>query len=150
MQRRRYWLGWLAASVIALVYGLSFFLPAWEDPYWPPRNLRHTGVEAFSYWWAAVDPGHVVNRSWALVPWLANPLLWLGLASLAAGRHRIAIALGCVTFVLGLSTLPGLVNYNGYDSAVPLVGYVLWQASLGMLIALAAGCHTVSPSRVPK
>jgi hypothetical protein len=162
MWRNRFWSGWLCCGAIGLLYLGSFFLPAWEDPNcpaWREKGRQHSGFEAFSYSWGVVErvsSGPDVSQEHplmehALIAWLANPLLWVGLVMFALGRNGEAMVLGLWAFLLGLTALLGLMGYD-YDSATPLLGYCLWLGCMVLLIAAGAACHppTLSTATVDR
>src|SRR5438876_815572 len=76
----------------------------------------------------------------SLVPWLANPLHYLGCALLLLGRHRAAFAAGIVAVTLALSTLVLLTEIVPHHDRVLrlLPGYYFWLTAHALL-AISAG-----------
>jgi hypothetical protein len=118
-----------AASVA--VYLTAFFLLAWHDSsnpggYFGPvyKGRPISGARVF------VDT-FCVGIPW----WLANPAYWFGLYSLGRGWPRVARVSSVVAVLLAVSALPWVWRDV-------LVGYWLWLASMGFLLA---SCFWESP-----
>jgi hypothetical protein len=128
---RRGW-QWLCIALVAVVYGVSFFLPAF-GPIFSSKPL--TGWEAFQIVAQVVFLGRPGNgREVALsvlylFGWLPNP-------ALVAGLFLLAIRRGWPAFIVGLSAtacaciwlctwLPHLELFGG--------GYYVWLGSMALL-----------------
>jgi hypothetical protein len=116
------------------VYLASFFLPSWHDS----RESSGGG------WDGPAFGGHPISGARAFVMslfvrgipmWLANPAFWFGLYSLARGRPRAAKVSSVVAVLLAISELPFFWRELH-------VGYWLWLASMGSLLAF---CFWQSP-----
>jgi hypothetical protein len=135
---------------VLLVYGVSFFLPAWTEINqaiygWAAfllgflgccllsGGLLHALVTGTPLHWTASDFAGVVG----IVPWLANVAFWIGLARLGRDHWRAAAILGVMAFLLGLSFFFTWRN----DHLQPSVGYYVWMASMAFLAAAGGWGH---------
>ena len=125
------------ALVVAATYGTAFFLPVLGVF---PDYM--TGWDAFR----AMAPHNAWDdRSWfnargrlqALVMWLANPLLWVGMVLLALGRSSSAAALGLLALPAGLSAAFN-IDTGGFHFHELHAGYYCWLASMAFLTAAGA------------
>jgi hypothetical protein len=134
--------GWLSKWV-ALVYGISFFLPVWQgnDPasygFWAfvmgfvwflimLAGLAQILLQPHNLDLTAANIAAIV----ALAAWLANPVFWFGLASLSSNRCRRAMVLGMIALLLSFS----FWHVNPNDVLDLSWGYYLWVTSMALLM----------------
>jgi hypothetical protein len=140
------WVHWQVLAFVAGVYGLSFLLPAARIPVRMGPTLiggkmadpggerlapvRLSGADAFRL---SIDSDTMV------IAWLANPVLWLGIALLALRRWLLAGLAGVAAFAL--ASVAYLLPLGDPDRADYLIGYWLWLASMVLLAAFGLfGC----------
>jgi len=130
------WLHWQLVGLVAVIYALSFILPAalvplrlgpthidgqMADPGGKPLPPLHlSGADAFV----------LAFRQGSLV-WFANPALWIGCALLALRRLLWAGLAGLAS--LGLGSITYLQPEPGPDKTIYLAGYWTWLLSQLML-----------------
>lgn len=115
----------LCCLLIGAVYAVSFFLPVLG-----PDEESSPGFVAFLLplvAWTVGDEGAMLILG--LPAWLANPLMWVGMALLASGKWKAATAAGLVAVILGLTALPAWLSSGDF----PRMGYVLWVLSIAAL-----------------
>jgi hypothetical protein len=118
------------------VYVLSFFLPTFAIVVDGEQSISY-GCHAFFIGFFSPFASPFFGGLRVFVPWLANPVFWVGVWLFARGRSRFAlfgalIATGlCTTLVVFAENL-GLI----------LTGYYVWIASMAIL-AFAAGLQWV-------
>ena len=121
------------------VYLASYFVPSWHD----------SAVSRGGWFDGPAFQGRPISGARAFVMslfvrgipmWLANPAFWFGLYSLARGRPRAAKVSSIVAVLLAVSQLPF------YWREVH-IGYWLWLASMGSLVAF---CFRQSPEEASR
>jgi hypothetical protein len=119
------------AIVAALLYAVSFLLPTASMFDAQGQPAPYLGWEAFQAGWRALldfEPSE--GPSWALAAaWLANPLIWVAVATMIAGRQRTCRAVALVAVLL---CLPVLAWFSGAILWHP--GYWVWVGSAAILL----------------
>src|SRR5262245_22131005 len=126
--------------LIPLAYVISFALPAIGDlPGWgafvlglPCCVVAPLGLLTAS----SAGEGAGTRYVWeclSSLSWIANPLLWIGYGSLAAGGYRRAGVYGGIALLLSLSFAATYVPRNSLHSSLG-PGYGLWVASMALLL----------------
>src|SRR5690242_1977717 len=86
------WVGLLVARFLCFssvaLYGLSFLLPTFDIVVGGEASTSY-GYDAFLVGLLSPLNSFLFGLD-VFVPWLANPMLWLGLAAFARGRSRAA------------------------------------------------------------
>jgi hypothetical protein len=134
MQRDRLQSWWKAALVLYLI---SFILPV--------GKTTEPGIVIF-----LLSLGMGFSDPIFLVIWIANPLFWLGLASLRGARWGRAAALGGASFCASIPSLLcirwQLVLARPY--ILPkLCGYFTWLASIALLALISSLMWLSVPGR---
>jgi hypothetical protein len=125
----------LFTAATVAVYLTAFFLLAWHDSSKPGGSGGYFGA-AFDGRPISGARAFVMSLYVVGIPmWLANPAYWLGLYSLGRGWPRTARVSSVVAVLLAVSELPLFWREV-------LVGYWLWLASMGFLLA---SCFWESP-----
>jgi|SRR5579884_633717 len=124
----------LFLAATAAVYLASYFVLSWHD----------STISRGGWFDGPVFQGRPISGArafvmslfvWGIPMWLANPAYWFGLYSLGRGRPRAAKVAAVVAVLLAVSELP-------FFWREVHVGYWLWLASMGFLLAY---CFWVSP-----
>jgi hypothetical protein len=125
-----------------VAYASSFFLPTFAIVVDGKRSVS-CGYDAFLIGTLSPLASPFFGGYRVFVPWLANPMLWVGVALFTIGRPRGAFNAGIIA--IGLSgTLLLPVEAEGFR--LILVGYYVWVVSMAML-ALAAGIRATVGNR---
>src|SRR5947209_19777298 len=113
-----------------LLYALSFFLPTFYV-FKGGRSASY-GYEAFMIGLMSSFASPYFGGVRVFAPWLANPLLWIGVIGFVRGHFRRAVILGVVATIAAATLLVG----QG-DRSFLLNGYLLWLLSMGMFTLAA-------------
>jgi tRNA A-37 threonylcarbamoyl transferase component Bud32 len=124
------WLRWKVLACVAVLYGVSFFLPAyyfyssWDNG--PNDRGRMWGHSNWSGWGC-------FRTAWdqQFTCWYANPALWAACVLLVFRKWLWAGLAGLLALGLGISV------WSPFSQSSFLVGYWLWVASMAVL---AGGC----------
>jgi hypothetical protein len=123
----------IAVSVPLGLYLVSLILPA-TGSFVVGSDTRYSGFEAFEVGFRAtflLEQGWPIERIEMAAAWLANPAIWLAIASLALAQRRIVTIAAGVGCVLCLSVLPRwgeeLVRYPAY--------WCWWGSSVAALVS---------------
>ena len=132
-EEARFWRRIPALVFLCLLFAGACFLPCIDcgpevrssDPGFPSLDSDwHFGLAILLFGWSGSNNG---------VPWSANVFWLAGIFSLFFGRFRVAIVVGAIATLLGLTTWWA----RGYDTM--LIGYYVWQVSL-VLLPVVADC----------
>ena len=139
--------------LIPLAYVSSFALPAIGDlPGWGAfvLGLPCCAAAPFGLLTASSVNGAAGSQNLleclSYLSWAANPLLWIGYGSLAAGGVRRAGVFGGAALLLALSFAVSAPTRNSIHGALG-PGYWLWVASIAFLPIGAYTCKELCPPR---
>jgi hypothetical protein len=114
--------GWITAGIL-VCYLASFPLPAITG-YFETTRVEDTAIGGVAFVLG------LVLFPVCTVLWLANPLMWIGLAAFRRGKLNKALAFGIAASVCALGTL-AIPNWKVG------VGYFLWLGSMCLLTSCA-------------
>jgi uncharacterized protein (DUF433 family) len=123
---RPVWLHAIGLTLIFIMYGIAFFLPA--------ADFGSFSVPGFEAFWACLSPSSALQLGlasdrWRLhFGWMPNPMFWAGVCFLAAGRPQLALPLGMFALYVGVAI---------WWSDRCLIGYFMWLTSFGLLTAIS-------------
>ena len=133
--------------LIPLAYVSSFALPAIGDlPGWGAFVLGLPCCVAAPFGFlgaSSADSGRGAQNLFeclSYLSWAANPLLWIGYGSLAAGGYRRAGVCGGAALLLALSFAAISVTKNPIRGSLG-PGYGLWVGSMAILLIGAYTCR---------
>src|SRR5262245_31434883 len=115
------------ATLTLCAYVASFFFAV--SPSLPGSTSKETGAYYFIFGFLFSITGVGLVYSF---PWLANPVLWLGLVNLWLGNFRWAWRMGVISTILASSYMLFLTS-DLKEGNPPAIGYWLWLASMAQL-----------------
>lgn len=113
------------ASVVVLIYTVAFALPMDKKEFFG----FFAYIFSFSTFFSAMEKDEL---SLPALAWLANPCLWISLAFLLEGRHRMAAA-----FAFSAAGLALTVNVGDPYTIFNSPAYGTWFFSMALLSVLA-------------
>lgn len=131
-------------ALVALIYAMSFLLPALGDlPGWAAFvwGLPCCVMAPFTVLASGTPGNQLTARDWQwcllALAWAANPLAWIGYGFLARGAVSWARGLGVVALALASSVI---LTAGGGRAGGLGPGYWLWIASIALLVC--GGCFS--------
>lgn len=113
------------------VYAISFLLPTFKIIVSENISVSY-GYDVFVIGFVAPLATPIFGDMKVFIPWLANPLLWVGARLFAMKHWHLAYVIGAIATALSATPLFGYTNRD-----LLLIGYFVWVISLGMFTLAA-------------
>jgi predicted Ser/Thr protein kinase len=119
------WFRWKLLALVGVVYGVSFFLPAYHfSVSWDhgPNDRGYATGREFNYGWQCFRTAWITQYAC----WYANPAFWIACILLFLRKWLWAGMGALAAVILGMSV------YDPFSQSLYLAGFWIWVASMAI------------------